>query len=61
MKLLYTFKTPEGKSVSKVTTWLVYSECIYFNSIKFYSSQQPITTFSYWIRKGELIQIGKPI
>lgn len=60
MKLLYTFKTPEGKSVSKVTTWVVYSERIYFNSVKFYSSQQPISTFDNWIKTGELVQIGKP-
>ena len=61
MRLLYTYRTPEGKSVSKITTWITYSERIYFNSVKFYSSQQPISTFDNWFKVGELVQIGKPI
>lgn len=61
MRLLYTCKTPDVRSVSKLTTWLVYTECIYFNYVIFYNSPQPITTFNNWLKSGELVRIEKPI
>lgn len=60
MRLLYVYRTPNKRSTTKVTNWIVYAERIYFKSVFFYNSHQPISTFDNWIKVGELVQIGKP-
>ena len=61
MKLIHVYHSAEKPANITSTPWITYANCIYFKSIFLIKSISSKSVLDEWIKRGELVQTGKPI
>ena len=61
MKLIHVYHSAEKPANITSTPWFTYANHIYFKSIFLIKSISSKSVLDEWIKRGELVQIGKPI
>ena len=61
MKLIHVYHSAERPTNITSTPWFTYPNHIYFKSIFLIKSISSKSVLDEWIKRGELVQTGKPI